>query len=108
MNEPAANGHWSMGNLFSGLLLELVWQTRRRGWQVALLWQWCAVWRFLVLKWWSEPTIGSQLMTLGTSWAIDRGTVAAVGGWCSPCRVTGQSSRLGLADAAAPWADSSW
>jgi hypothetical protein len=95
------------GEFGSELPLGFVWQTLRRGWRVAPLWQWCAVYRFLLLEWWSKSTIGSQFMTLGTSWAIGRGTVTAAGVWCSRCRVTGQSSRLVLADAAAPSADTS-
>jgi hypothetical protein len=95
------------GEFVSELPLEFVWQRLRRGWRVAPLWQWCAVYRFVMLECWSKSTVGSRFMALGTSWAIGRGTVAAAGVWCSPCRVTGQSSRLVLAGAAAPSADTS-
>ena len=107
MDERTRDEQVVYGEFVSGLPLEFVWETLRRGWRVAQLWQWCAVYRFLMLEWWSKSSIGSRFMTLGTSWAIGRGTVAAAGVWCSPCRVTEQSSRLGLGVAVAPWAEPS-
>jgi hypothetical protein len=66
VDERTRDEQVAYGEFVSGLALELVWLTLR-SWQVALLWQWCAACRFLVLEWWSKSTIGSQLMTLGTS-----------------------------------------
>jgi hypothetical protein len=74
-------------------------------WKVASLWHWRAAPRLVALRWRPKRTTEAPLTTSGTSWAIGRSTVAAARVWCSPCRVTKGSSRLGLADAGAPWAD---
>lgn len=79
----------------------------RRAWRVASLRYWGTVRGFLVLEWWWNGSIGSQVTTSDTRGAVGRSAVAAARVWSSPCRVTKQASRLGLADAGAPWANSS-
>ena len=106
MNEPAVSRH-CYGEFDFWPMRGTVRPSSRRAWRVASLRYWGTVRGFLVLEWWWNGSIGSQLTTSDTRGAIGRSAVAAARVWSSPCRVTKEASRLGLADAGAPWADSS-